>query len=118
MKRASILIAGLSMSACATNASQDAMASAETSIPYVRSNGILEWKAEGDDALRIRSQSGDWYLVKTMGRCSRLGTALSLGFVTPGPDQLDRFGAILADGLRCPVRSVTRSGPPPEDAES
>ena len=86
----------------------------EESIPFVRSDGILEWRADGDRGLYIRSMSGDWYHASTMGRCGRLTSALSIGFETRGPDQLDRFGALRVEGWRCPLASVTRSeGPPP-----
>lgn len=86
--------------------------SAETAIPFVRSGGILEWRAARDGALYIRANSGDWYFVRTQGPCTRLAVANTLGFVTNAGDQLDRHGAILAQGQRCPVSSVVRSGPP------
>ncbi len=87
---------------------------AETAIPFVRTNGILEWRAAGDEALYIRSNSGGWYFVRTMSPCTRLKTAITLGFITSAGDQLDRYGAILAEGQRCPIKSVVRSGAPPE----
>ncbi len=87
---------------------------AETAIPFVRSNGILEWRAAGDEALYIQGNSGGWYFVRTMSPCTRLKTAITLGFITSAGDQLDRYGAILAEGQRCPIKSVVRSGPPPE----
>lgn len=89
-------------------------AAGETAIPFVRSNGILDWRAAGDEALYIRGNSGDWYFVRTMSPCTRLKTALTLGFVTSAGDQLDRYGAILAEGQRCQIESVVRSDPPPE----
>lgn len=82
--------------------------SRETYIPYVSSNGIVEWEVAGDDALYIRAITGGWYLVRTMNACPRLKTAVALGFVTRGVDELDRHGAIVAEGQRCPVISVIR----------
>jgi hypothetical protein len=38
---------------------------------------------------------------------------MALGFETSAGDQLDRYGAILADGWRCQIASVTLSPPPP-----
>jgi hypothetical protein len=86
----------------------------EVAIPFVRSNGILEWRAAGDRAVYIRGGDGDWYLARTMNRCGRLTSAVSIGFETRGPDQLDRFGTLRVEGWRCPLASVTESeGPPP-----
>lgn len=114
MNLKTLILAPLALlGACQTTA---VAAGAETAIPYVNSNGIVEWKVVADDALYIRGIGGDWYLVRTAVRCPRLRTADTLGFVTQ-LDQLDRYGAILAQGQRCPLASVVRSGPPPEDAD-
>jgi hypothetical protein len=40
---------------------------------------------------------------------------MALGFETSAGDQLDRYGAILADGWRCQIASVTLSPPPPPE---
>jgi hypothetical protein len=85
----------------------------ETAIPFVRSQGILDWQAAGDDALFVRGYDGRWYHVRTMNRCPRLRDALTLGFVVSANDQLDRYGAILAQGMRCPIASVTYAAAPP-----
>ena len=88
----------------------------ETAIPFVSSIGSVEWRRASDNALYIRGGNGSWYLVRTMNRCTRLRTALAIGFETSALDQLDRHGAILVQGQRCPVASVTRSGEPPRRA--
>ena len=112
MKATPIFLAALAaLSACATGV----RAGGETAIPFVSSDGITDFRAAGDDALYIKAIGGDWYYVRTSGPCNRLIDATSLGFVTTGGDQLDRFGAIVAQGVRCPVASVVRSpGPPPK----
>jgi hypothetical protein len=86
----------------------------ETYIPYVNRDGVSEWRVGGSDSVYVRAVTGGWYLVRTMGRCSRLKSALSLGFETSALGQLDRHGAILAGGFRCPVASITRSEEPPK----
>lgn len=87
----------------------------QTVIPFVHSRGVLDWQAAGDDSLYIRGYNGRWYYVRTSNRCPRLADALSLGFVVSANDQLDRYGAILAQGMRCPIASVTfAAAPPPE----
>jgi hypothetical protein len=88
-------------------------AGAETAIPFVRSQGILDWQAAGDDGLYVRGYDGRWYLVRTTNRCPRLVDAVTLGFVESAIDQLDRHGAILAQGERCPIASVTLAAAPP-----
>jgi hypothetical protein len=108
-----LLGAVTALSACTATGS----ASGETSIPYVSRDGIVEWEVAADDALYIKAVNGDWYYVRTGGRCPRLRTAISLGFVTSALDQLDRHGAIIAEGQRCQVASVAKSVPPPTKAE-
>jgi hypothetical protein len=88
-------------------------APAEVAIPFVRSDGIMEWKALDDRGLYIQSQNGNWYFARTMARCPRLLDALTIGFETRGPDQLDRHGTLLVQGWRCALASVTRSAAPP-----
>jgi hypothetical protein len=87
---------------------------AETAIPFVSRQGILDWQADGDSSLYVRGYNGRWYRVRTMNLCPRLRGAVTLGFVTSAIDQLDRHGAILAEGERCPVDSVVESPPPPD----
>ncbi|MBV8839762.1 MAG: hypothetical protein JO000_24780 [Alphaproteobacteria bacterium] len=87
--------------------------SRETNIPFVRSRGVLDWQTSGDDSLYIRGYNGRWYYVRTTNRCPRLRDALILGFVVSAGDRLDRFGAIIAQGMRCPIASVTFAASPP-----
>jgi hypothetical protein len=90
-------------------------ASGETTIPFIKSSGILDFRYGGEeDLVYIHGSGGQWYQVRTVGPCPRLLTANSLGFQTNGPDQLDRFSTILAEGMRCPVQSITRSEAPPK----
>jgi hypothetical protein len=89
------------------------LAPREESIPFIRSDSILEWRADGDRGLFIRSMSGQWYHARTMARCGRLTSALTVGFETRGPDRLDRYGTLRVEGWRCPLASVTLSDGPP-----
>ena len=89
----------------------------EVAIPFVRSNGILEWRAQGDRQVFIRSSDGNWYVARTMNRCGRLRSAITIGFETRGADQLDRHGALLVEGWRCPLDSVIRVAGPPARAD-
>jgi hypothetical protein len=49
-----------------------------------------------------------------MNRCTRLRSALAIGLQTSALDQLDRHGAIMVQGVRCGVESITRSDGPPK----
>lgn len=107
-----ILLLGFA-AGCATAAPREG--SDETYIPYANGDGIVEWQAAGDDTLYVHALTGGWYVVRTLGRCGRLRTAVSLGFQTSVEGELDRNSAILAQGQRCPVISVKRAdGPPPK----
>jgi len=92
-------------------APQNAPPGEEASIPFVRSNGILDWRADGERALYIRGGNGAWYYARTMGDCGRLRSATTIGFETRN-DQLDRYGVLLIEGWRCPLNSVVRSEAP------
>lgn len=107
-KTLSLIVLGLAATAAAANE-----AGGETVIPFMSSLRAVEWKAASDDSLYLRGPKGDWYFIRTMNRCSRLRSSLAIGFQTSARDQLDRHGAILVQGVRCPVESITRSDGPP-----
>jgi hypothetical protein len=104
-----VLLAALAM---APAAAETPAAGEEAAIPFVRSDGIAEWKVIDDRHLYIQAVDGDWYLARTMAPCPRLSGAITLGFETRA-DQLDRHGTIRVQGWRCPLESVTRSDGPP-----
>ena len=101
------------LAACATAAPREE-ASGETVIPFISSLSSIEWKPASDQAAYVRGGRGEWYLVRTTNRCTRLRSATALGFDISAQDQLDRYGALLVQGQRCPVASITRSGEPPK----
>ena len=107
-------IAALSLGAPAV--AETRAAKVETAIPYADRDGIVEWKADDDRGLYIRGMGGGWFYARTLGKCGRLRTADTLGFETSALGQLDRHGAIRAQGWRCPLASLVRSdGPPKKD---
>jgi hypothetical protein len=93
-------------------------ASGETVIPFMSSLNAVEWEAASNDSLYLRGPRGDWYFVTTTNRCTRLRSSLAIGFQTSAMDQLDRHSAILVQGQRCPVASITRSDGPPKKARN
>jgi hypothetical protein len=108
----SLTVAGLA-SAAATAAAAE-RAPGETVIPFINSISNVEWEAASDDSLYVRGGRGEWYFIRTTNRCSRLRQALGIGFQTSALGQLDRHGAIMVQGVRCPVASIDRSDGPPE----
>ena len=113
--RLTVTAMALTLAACATGAPVEDLPG-ETAIPFVSSIGSVEWKSAGDDAAYVRGGNGQWYLVRTSNRCTRLRSSPALGFETSALDQLDRHGALLVQGQRCPVASVTLSNGPPTKA--
>jgi hypothetical protein len=108
--------AALLLGACATTA-DDIDLAAEVGVPFVTSTEVLEWRVLDQDTLFLRGATNEWYRLETMGPCRRLRTGVSIGFVVPpGIDELDRHGALLVEGSRCQLRSVTRVDAPPPEA--
>jgi len=90
----------------------------EASIPFANRDGITDYKADGDRGLYIRSANGEWYYARTMAKCGRLRDAITVGFETATNGELDRKGALVAQGWRCPLESLVRSDAPPKKAKS
>lgn len=104
----------LGLAAAAAPAGGAGKAAGETAIPFINSISNIEWKAASDDSLYVRGGKGEWYFVRTTNRCSRLRAAHGIGFQTSALGQLDRHGAIMVQGVRCPVASIVASDAPPE----
>lgn len=98
----------------ATAASAAGKTSGETAIPFINSLSNIEWQAASDDSLYVRGGKGEWYFIRTTNRCTRLRAAHGIGFQTSALGQLDRHGAIMVQGVRCPVASIVRSDGPPQ----
>lgn len=89
----------------------------EASIPFANRDGIQDYKADADRGLYVRSITGEWYYARTMGKCPRLQSANAIGFETAPGGKLDRSGALIAQGWRCQLDSLTRSDAPPKKAK-
>ena len=85
----------------------------EAYVPYASTDGIVGWRAIGEGGVFVKSLTGGWYYAATINRCRRLRTATNVAFITRGLSDLDRYGAVVAQGSYCPLRSVVRSAPPP-----
>lgn len=111
--RNSLILISLALGASGAAAKER---SRETAIPFVNSMSHIEWKAASSDSLWVRGGRGEWYFIRTANRCTRLQTARAIGFHTSALGQLDRHGAIMVQGVRCPVASIVRSDGPPRKA--
>jgi Family of unknown function (DUF6491) len=89
----------------------------EASIPFADSVGIDNFQADGDQAIWIQDQFRRWYHATLFRTCFDLPFAEVVGFETRGTSTLDRFGAIIVKGDRCPIQSLVTSGPPPKKAK-
>ena len=110
LKRAALFVTAMLAGGAAAAAPE---ASQETVIPFVSSIGSIEWKAISNDSLYLRGGKGEWYVVRTSNRCSRLRSSLAISLEASPGNQLDRHGAVWVQGVRCPVESITRSDGPP-----
>ena len=110
--RNGLILISLALAASGAGASDR---SGETAIPFVNSMSQVEWEAASDDSLYVRGGKGEWYFVRTANRCTRLRAARAIGFHTSALGQLDRHGAIMVQGVRCPVASIVRSDGPPRN---
>jgi hypothetical protein len=74
-------------------------------IPFANHGGIYDWKADGENAILIKSLSRKYYRATFMSRCIGLPFAQTIGFVTTGTDTLDKFGSILLHHENCQFQS-------------
>ena len=118
MRLGTSMLAAFALAGCAAGTPAPRPTGPETFIPYMASGGITEWRVAGEDGIFARALTGGWYLIRTMGPCAGLQSELGLGFEPSAQGRLDRYGAIFAEGRRCPIDSVTRwEGEPPSRAE-
>jgi len=90
----------------------------ETSIPFAgHPRALRDFKALDDDVVYLQDRHRRWYRAD-LGHCSGLKWAHAIAYDTNGGLGLDGFGAILVDGERCPILSLTRSEGPPRKAKA
>ena len=87
----------------------------ETSIPFVGTLGLYNFEADGDRGVWLQDQRRKWYYARISGVCTGLPFANRIAVDTRfGGTQLDRTGALLVDGQRCHIDSLTTSDGPPK----
>ena len=86
----------------------------EVSIPFVsQPRAIRSFKAPSDDVVYLKDRQGRWYRAEVGGPCIGLRWANVIGYDMRGSLSLARGGAILVEGQRCLIVSLTRSEAPP-----
>ena len=85
----------------------------EVSIPFAHFHGIQDFEPDGEDGVYLQDRSRNWYYARLMGSCRELPWALGMGIDTHGSPSFDRFSQLIVGQDRCPIQSLTRSGPPP-----
>jgi hypothetical protein len=109
MKIPILLAAGLAAPALAEPPAERSQAS----IPFANHrHAIRNFEAPDDEIVYLQDRQRRWYRAD-LGHCFGLKWAHSIGYDTRGSINLDSFGAILVDGRRCPIVSLTRSEGPP-----
>ncbi len=81
-------------------------------IPFAALGNIRNWKPDGQNAMYVESQRGDWYHATFWSPCFELPFADRIGFVTEPGGSLDKFSSIMVGGDRCWFRSFEKSGAP------
>jgi hypothetical protein len=111
-----LMLARLTIAAALLSAAP-ALATTSETAPEVRIRHIgslLETVPDPRRGVFIRAYNGRWYYARTEGDCPRLNFNARLRLVGSPGNRFDRDSAIVVDGWRCLVASVTESaGPPP-----
>jgi hypothetical protein len=89
----------------------------EVSIPFVNFGGVRTFHAEDEDSVYIEDKRRRWYRGEIIGPCWGLRWAHRIGIETKGSSSFDRYSALIVDGERCQLTSLTRSEKPARRAK-
>jgi hypothetical protein len=76
---------------------------------------VLNWQADGFDALMIETAQHQWYRATFWAPCYQLPFADAIAFVTEPNGGLDEYSSILAGGQRCWFENMTKMSSPPKN---
>ena len=114
MKTILLLLAATAAPALAVPPLPEPEADRQVSIPFAtHPRAIRDFEAADNHILYLEDRHRRWYRAELAGGCIGLKWAQAIGYDTRGGMSLDSFGAILVDGRRCPIVSLTRSEGPP-----
>lgn len=109
------MIARFTLAAALIGTAMPALAATNEPAPEVRIRNIgslLETVNDPGRGVFIRAYDGRWYYARTQGECPRLTATAQLRLQGSPGNHFDRNSAIVADGWRCLVASVTESAGP------
>jgi hypothetical protein len=111
------MIARLTIAAAIlVSAAAPALATGNQPVPETRVRQIgarLETVPDPRQGLFIRDYRGRWFYARTQGDCPRLTYNARLRLTASPGGYFDNRSAVVADGWRCLVSSVTPSDGPP-----
>lgn len=93
-------------------ATVSATASNEAVVAVIGPGAIVSVRADGNSGIWLRARDGQWFYARTAGNCDALASARRIGFRTASLGELDRYGALMADGTACPLVSVVHAAEP------
>ena len=81
-------------------------------IPFADHGGIRDWRAIDSDTLYVQDRRGNWYRAELSMPAPSLHFREAIGFQTSPSGRFDRWSAIVLNGQRYSLKSLTASGPP------
>ena len=112
---ARLLIAASLLGAAAAPACAFGPTATSGNVRIPRMRGMLDWRPDGSRALYIRADTGRWYHATLENDCPRLANRSNIRFVAAPNGDFDAYSAVVADGWRCQVASITASAAPPPE---
>jgi hypothetical protein len=113
MRKTIPALAFLLVAACGTPTPPPTQPVADARIPFFTLS-VDDWKVDSDNAVLIKTKDRHYYRATTIGPCPDLPWAgLALGFDTRGGSDLDKFGAVIVKGRRCPIQQLYEIPPVP-----
>jgi hypothetical protein len=85
----------------------------EARIPFPAFGTVRHFEPVGNKLVYLQDRRRRWYRAELAGRCLELPHAHYIGIDTGGGPFVDRFSALVVEGQRCQLRSLTRSEAPP-----
>lgn len=83
----------------------------QASIPFAGFR-IRNFHADEDDVVYLEDRGRRWYRAELIGPCREIRWARAIGIDTRGSSSFDRFSALIVDGQRCQLSSLTPSEKP------
>jgi hypothetical protein len=107
-----LILAAAAAPALAAPSAKEARSGEQARIVFPDRGGIWNFHAESDDVLYLQDRSRRWYRAELASKCWGLTFANAIGYDTRGSSTFDRYSAVIVNGERCHLLSLTRSEKP------